>query len=52
MGITHFDQARRRELEVGHLHADGDRPRSNELNFGGVKVIARLEKLDYWDGDD
>jgi uncharacterized cupin superfamily protein len=27
-------------------------PRSNKINFGGVKVIARLEKLDYWDGED
>jgi uncharacterized cupin superfamily protein len=27
-------------------------PRSNKINFGGVRVIARLEKLDYWDGED
>jgi uncharacterized cupin superfamily protein len=27
-------------------------PRSNKINFGGVKVIARLERLDYWDGED
>jgi uncharacterized cupin superfamily protein len=26
-------------------------PRSNKLNFGGVKVIGRIEKLDYWDGE-
>jgi uncharacterized cupin superfamily protein len=27
-------------------------PRSNKLNFGGVRVIARLDRLDYWDGED
>lgn len=26
-------------------------PRSNKINFGGVKLIARLERLDYWDGE-
>ena len=26
-------------------------PRSNKINFSGVKVIARLERLDYWDGE-
>ena len=27
-------------------------PRSNKLAFRGVGVIARLERLDYWDGED
>jgi uncharacterized cupin superfamily protein len=27
-------------------------PRSNKINFGGVRVIGRIEKLDYWDGED
>lgn len=27
-------------------------PRSNKLAFRGVNLIARLEKLDYWDGED
>ena len=27
-------------------------PRSNKLSFRGVGVIARLERLDYWDGED
>jgi uncharacterized cupin superfamily protein len=27
-------------------------PRSNKISFGGVGVIARLERLDYWDGED
>lgn len=26
-------------------------PRSSKINFRGVGVIARLEKLDYWDGE-
>ncbi len=27
-------------------------PRSNKLSFRGVGVIGRLERLDYWDGED
>ena len=27
-------------------------PRSRKINFGGVGVIARIETLDYWDGED
>ncbi len=27
-------------------------PRSNKVTFGGVGLIARLEKLEYWDGED
>jgi uncharacterized cupin superfamily protein len=27
-------------------------PTSKKINFGGVRVIARIEKLDYWDGED
>jgi uncharacterized cupin superfamily protein len=27
-------------------------PRSNKISFRGVRVIARLERLDYWDGED
>ena len=27
-------------------------PRSNKIAFRGVHLIARLEKLDYWDGED
>ena len=27
-------------------------PRSNKINFGGIGVIGRVEKLDYWDGED
>lgn len=27
-------------------------PRSNKIAFRGVRVIGRIEKLDYWDGED
>jgi uncharacterized cupin superfamily protein len=27
-------------------------PRSNKLFFRGVGVVARVERLDYWDGED
>ena len=27
-------------------------PRSNKISFRGVRLIARLERLDYWDGED
>jgi uncharacterized cupin superfamily protein len=26
-------------------------PRSNKVNFRGIKLITRLERLDYWDGE-
>jgi uncharacterized cupin superfamily protein len=27
-------------------------PTSNKVNFGGVRLIARIQRLDYWDGED
>lgn len=27
-------------------------PRSNKISFRGVKLVARLERLDYWDGEE
>ena len=27
-------------------------PRSNKISFRGLGVIGRLERLDYWDGED
>jgi uncharacterized cupin superfamily protein len=27
-------------------------PRSSKISFRGLGVIARLERLDYWDGED
>jgi uncharacterized cupin superfamily protein len=26
-------------------------PRSNKVNFRGIKLIGRIERLDYWDGE-
>lgn len=67
MGITHFDEAPRRERAIGHPRTIwtflGEAPgsirgdiccysRSNKLAFRGLRVIARLEMLEYWDGKD
>ena len=27
-------------------------PRSNKVNFRGIKLTARIERVDYWDGED
>ena len=27
-------------------------PRSNKIAFKGVRLMARLERLEYWDGED
>jgi hypothetical protein len=27
-------------------------PRSNKISFRGLGVIARVERLEYWDGED
>jgi uncharacterized cupin superfamily protein len=27
-------------------------PRSNKVSFRGIKLVARLERLDYWDGEE
>jgi uncharacterized cupin superfamily protein len=45
-GLTHLAYGTREPGDVCYY------PRSNKINFGGVKVIARLERLDYWDGED
>jgi uncharacterized cupin superfamily protein len=26
-------------------------PRSNKINFRGIGLVTRLERLDYWDGE-
>jgi uncharacterized cupin superfamily protein len=56
-GVSHMFRAGDRELT---LLAYGTRepndlcyyPNSNKIMFGGINVIARLERLDYWDGED
>lgn len=55
-GVAHLFRARDRGLTylAYGTREPGDicyYPRSNKLNFGGVKVIARVERLDYWDGE-
>jgi uncharacterized cupin superfamily protein len=56
-GVAHTFRAGERGLTLlayGTRHP-GDicyYPRSNKIAFRGVGVIARLEKLDYWDGED
>ncbi len=56
-GVSHMFRAGDGELT---LLAYGTRepndlcyyPNSNKIMFGGVNVIARLERLEYWDGED
>jgi uncharacterized cupin superfamily protein len=45
-GLTYLAYGTREPADVCYY------PRSNKINFGGVRVIARLERLDYWDGED
>jgi uncharacterized cupin superfamily protein len=45
-GLTYLAFGTREPADVCYY------PRSNKINFGGVGVIARLERLDYWDGED
>jgi hypothetical protein len=66
MGLTHFDEAHSNEFEVGHIRGTWSylgesagcqtvgvrRIQLNKILFGGVGLVARLEKLDYWDGED
>ena len=55
-GVAHMFRAGRSTL---HYLAYGTRdpadmcyyPRSNKIAFRGLGVIARLEQLDYWDGE-
>jgi uncharacterized cupin superfamily protein len=45
-GLTYLAYGTREGADICYY------PRSNKINFGGVRVIARLERLDYWDGED
>jgi uncharacterized cupin superfamily protein len=45
-GLTYLAYGTRDPADVCYY------PRSNKLAFRGVHVIARLERLDYWDGED
>jgi hypothetical protein len=35
-----------------HGHGLGYYPRSHEIAIRGIGLVARLERLDYWDGED
>jgi len=55
-GISHLFRAGERGLTylAYGTREPGDTcyyPRSNKISFGGVGVIGRLERLDYWDGE-
>jgi uncharacterized cupin superfamily protein len=45
-GLTYLAYGMRNPADVCYY------PRSNKIAFRGVGVIARLERLDYWDGED
>ena len=45
-GLTYLAYGMRNPADVCYY------PRSDKLAFRGVGVIARLERLDYWDGED
>ena len=44
--LTYLAYGMRRPADVCYY------PRSGKIAFRGVGVIARLERLDYWDGED
>ncbi len=44
-GITYLTYGTRDPNDIAYY------PRSNKVAFRGVKLIARLESLDYWDGE-
>jgi uncharacterized cupin superfamily protein len=45
-GLTYLAYGTREPADICYY------PRSNKISFRGVKLIARLERLDYWDGED
>ncbi|HEY2653412.1 MAG TPA: cupin domain-containing protein [Solirubrobacteraceae bacterium] len=45
-GLTYLAYGTREPADICYY------PRSNKISFRGVRVIARLERLDYWDGED
>ena len=44
-GITYLVYGTREPNDIAYY------PRSNKINFRGIGLIARLEHLDYWDGE-
>ena len=45
-GLTYLAYGTRDPNDIAYY------PRSNKINFRGVGVIGRIEKLDYWDGEE
>ena len=45
-GLTYLAYGTREPSDVCYY------PRSNKILFRGVNLVARLERLDYWDGED
>jgi uncharacterized cupin superfamily protein len=45
-GLTYLAYGTREPADVCYY------PRSNKILFRGVNLTARLERLDYWDGED
>ena len=45
-GLTYLAYGMRHNGDVCYY------PRSNKIAFKGVRLMARLERLDYWDGED
>ena len=45
-GMTFLAYGTRDPSDIGYY------PRSGKVNFRGIKLIARVERLDYWNGED
>jgi uncharacterized cupin superfamily protein len=44
-GMTYLAYGTREPNDIAYY------PRSNKVNFRGIKLIGRIERLDYWDGE-
>jgi len=44
-GMTYLAYGTREVNDIAYY------PRSNKVNFRGIKLIGRIERLDYWDGE-
>jgi uncharacterized cupin superfamily protein len=44
-GMTYLAYGTREPADIAYY------PRSNKINFRGIKFITRLERVDYWDGE-
>jgi uncharacterized cupin superfamily protein len=44
-GLTYLAYGTREPNDIAYY------PNSNKVNFRGIKLIGRIERLDYWDGE-